>query len=232
MNKSLFRAVAGIILLFSAVSFPVSGLAADQPGQAHPLLSVGNPGPKAVDLTVTTARSEADASGKQAPPVIHLEAPAKAYVTAVYVASNGDVILVFPNKESPDNLLVSGKQYTLFGPDSRVQLKKSKVVKDAKIVFFVSSKPFLLDQLNMPPGEVFLTIPHSSVPEQKALLNKIEEMSKDEGFNRKVIDLESAMKPIIRLDVMGIDEKIKSRKPGTLAGSQGVQGEAEGSKKE
>jgi hypothetical protein len=217
--------VVGIIVLFCSVTCSLSGFAADRPVQEHPLLSVGNPGPKAVDLKVSTGKPEADASGKPAPTVIHLEAPAKAYVTAVHVSSSGDVILVFPNKESPDNLLVSGKQYTLFGPDSRVQLKKSKVVKDAKIVFFVSSKPFLLDPLNVAPGEVFLTIPHGSEADQKVLLNKMEEMSKDESFNRKVIDLESAMKPIIRLDVMGVDERIESRKPGTLAGSQGVKEE-------
>jgi hypothetical protein len=220
------------MLLFCCVTCPLSGFAADQAGQEHPLLSVGNPGPKAVDLKVSTAKPQPDASGKPAPSVIHLEAPAKAYVTAVYVSSNGDVIVVFPNKESPDNLLVSGKQYTLFGPDSRVQLKKSKVVKDAKMVFFVSSKPFLLDPLKVAPGDVFLTIPHSSESEQKVLLSKIEEMSKDESFNRKAIDLESAVKPVIRLDVMGVDEGITSRKPGTVTGTQGVKGENEGAKKE
>lgn len=212
-----------IIGIFSAwvPSFAVSATA-DPNQTSSKLLSVGKPGEKAIDLKVWTQKPKDKKADEGIPAVVRVKASEKGYLTSIYVSPSGDTIILLPNKDSEESVLLPDKEYTLFGPESRIKLKESDSGTNASIVFFVSSAPLSIDTLKPAPGDSFIRIPQSAVQEMNALIEKLEALSKDPKFNRKVLALANSGKKDSRLDLMGLPTDVKSAKPMGVTGVQGL----------
>ncbi len=182
------------------------------------LLAIGEPATDAIDLQVWTDQDEG--SLKPGEPVeVHLKSSRDAYVIAVYVSSTGNVILLFPNRDTQDNHVRAGKEYKLFGKDSAVQISVSETRPEARIAFYVSSKPFDLEHLQVGEDRGVTIIPGSSDQQISSFEKKISELSGREGFNRVLLSLKS--KRSLRL--MGLPEATTtSRKPEGVTGVQGA----------
>jgi hypothetical protein len=122
----------------------------------------------------------------------------------------------------PDSLVEPGKDYTLFGPESPVNLKETDTAKDAKLVFYLSSVPFTPEPLSIPSGELFLRIPRSAEKERGILIQKVEALAKTPGFNRKVVALKNGAQKSTALDLMGLPTDVKTAKPVGITGVQGL----------
>ena len=223
MNISLARVFIVCSLVVGLLAFcPVVGPAAAA-DDAHPVqkwLSIGQPGTKAIELTVWAESPEGKEIKAGDPVVIHLKSAKKGYVTALYVSPMGDTTVLFPNKANPNNLVESGKQYTLFKPDSGVKLALGDQTKDARIVFYASDKPLDLAPLKIAEGESWLSVPMTAKQDMDVLVKKIEALTKDEGFNKQVLALKSGGKKGVSL--MGLPVNVKSSKPEGIAGVQGA----------
>jgi len=219
------RIIACLIIIYMCTAVgPSSAVSAtgDPPQGGHKVLAVGQAGEKAIDLKVWTQKAKDDKSHEGIPAVVRVRASEKAYLTSIYISPQGDAIILLPNKDSEESVLMPDQEYTLFGPESRIKLKESDTGKNASIVFFVSSAPFMLDSLKSAPGDSFIRIPQSSVEEMKILTERLEALSKDPGFNRKVLVLAGGAKKDSRLDLMGLPTDVKSAKPMGVTGVQGL----------
>ncbi|MFC1835093.1 DUF4384 domain-containing protein [Thermodesulfobacteriota bacterium] len=211
--------VIGSIVLALILSPAGNGHAAEK---NRALLQVGNPGPKAVGLKVWTA----DSSGQAAAPgdtiPLHMKASAKAYVTALYVSTGGNVLVLFPNKENSDNLVQPGKDYTLFGKGSAIKLTVSPDKPEPKIVFYVSEKPLPLDGLEIPAGQACINISAKDTGKLGALKRELEKASKQPTFNRVIATLKTADKDGMNFRFMGLPEPVTSDKPSSITGVHGL----------
>lgn len=186
------------------------------------LASLGQIGPEAIDLKVWTEKPKSVKADSGTPAVIRVNVSKKAYLTVVYLSSNGDAIVLLPNRDTPDSLIQPGQDYTLFGPESPVRLKETDKAKDAKLVLYLSSVPFKQDPLSVPSGEPFLKIPQSAVQERGILIEKIDALAKAPGFNRKVVALKNGAQKNAPLDLMGLPTDVKTAKPVGVTGVQGL----------
>jgi hypothetical protein len=225
MTKGVFNivccsmAIVGLILLGAGL-----GTAADNKpaAAADQLLSVGKIGPNPIDLKIGIEKPPADKASAAVSPVVKLAVSRKAYVTAIYISSNGDATILLPNKETPDNLFLHGKEYTLFGAESKIKLTADEKQKKSKIVFYASPNPLKLDPLSVPEGQDFITIPNSSLKDIDFLCGKLETLSKEEGFNRKVLALKDESGKKDALGLMGLPMDVKSGRPQSVTGVQGI----------
>src|SRR5271157_2462150 len=186
-------------------------------------MSIGKKGPNEIGLKVWTQKKEGQAFSEGEPIILNFETSRKAYVMAVNVSPKGDIMVLFPNGESPENLILPGKTYTLFGPDSSIQVTANEKIKDAVIIFYAASKPFKLDPLKAPEGEPVIRIPHSDTDQLGVLSKKLEDLSDDEGFNSQVVVLKSAGSGGVSLKLMAP----RSVKPGGVTGGQGLKPQEE-----
>jgi len=223
MRSSLIKligpcALIAWILLGNLV--PVSGAPAETIVQK--LLNAGTVGPNAIQLSVRTNRPK-DATFREGEFIaFHVKTSQKAYITAIYISSVGDAIVLYPNSETPDSLMLPGKEYTLFGSDSRLKLKGSKKIKEGKIFFFAFSKPLDFYPLKIAEDRICLWVPHSSAKEQEILTKKIKELAQCEGFNREVVTVKGAGETGVSLRMMGLPDAVESEDPGTTTGAQGL----------
>jgi len=235
MKRYLYRLTGLSVIIVGLLLWnPCLGVGAtSESGHAgQKWLSIGKVGPKAIDLKIWADEPTAGKFKSGDPIVIHMKCAQKAYVTAVYISSRGDAVVLFPNRETPDNLVEAGKEYTLFGPASGIKLKFSRKTKRAKIVFYASVKPFKLDPLKIAKGEAFLAIPHSSTKELRILTKKIEDFAKDDTFTRKVLALKRAGKGKGSINLMGLPMRIRSSRPESIAGVQGLKKRIPGSERQ
>ncbi len=186
-------------------------------------MSAGKKGPNEIGLKVWTQKKEGETFSQGEPIILNFETSRKAYVMALNVSPKGDVMVLFPNGESPDNLILPGKTYTLFGPDSTIQVTASDKIKEAVIIFYASSKPFKLDPFKMSESQPVIRIPHTDTAQVAALAAKIENLAQDDGFNRQAVILKAAGKSGITLELMAP----RSVKPGGVTGGQGLKPEEE-----
>jgi len=225
--KASLRKVVGLalLLLVGVLWSPVVGSSdtGDTSDPRQVWMSVGEKGPNEIGLKVWTQKKQNEAFSEGEPIVLNFETSRKAYVMAVNVSPKGDVMVLFPNGESPDNLILPGKTYTLFGPDSNIQVIANEKIKEAVIIFYAASKPFNLDPLKAPAGQPVIRIAHSDVAQLGILAKKLEDLSHDEGFNRQVVVLKSTGDGGISLELMAP----KSVKPGGVTGGQGLKSEVE-----
>lgn len=213
---------AAVILAFMLSLAVVHPAVAKEGGEAKPpaLLTMGAVGKDSIGIRVWTDKPEGEPYLPDEPIVIHLKAEAKSYVTAVYVSSKGDAMILFPNKESADNELLPGKQYTLFGKDSNIQIRAGDKTKKARIVFYVSSSPVDLAPLVVAEGQACIVVRHDSAKEMEILTGKLKEMAKQKGFNRVVLGLKAGAEEE-GLKLMGLPVGIKTSKPESITGVQG-----------
>ncbi len=226
MKTSLWKIVGVLVILTGSLLWNLIPAYAGQGDTSDPRqvwMSLGTKGADEIGLKVWTQKKENEAFLEGEPIVLNFETSRKAYVMAVNVSPKGDVMVLFPNGESPDNLILPGKTYTLFGPDSSIQVTANEKIKEAVIIFYAASKPFKLDPLKAPEGQPVIRIAHSDAAQLGTLTKKLENISHDEGFNRQVVVLKSAGSGGISLELMAP----KSVKPGGVTGGQGVKPEAE-----
>ncbi len=224
MKSSTFKLFTGLISLSILLALgPIASPAAEKPaaGPADQLLTLGKIGPNAVDLKVRTENPRSKTFAKGEPVTVRLRPSAKVYLTAVYVSAGGDVMVLFPNKHVPDNLVQPDKEFTLFDSRSKVKLRAQPGGTPGKLVLFAGPKQIKLDAFKIPEGGSFITIPASAADDFSALMKLLEEMSKEQGFNRTEVSLATAVKPVANLKLLGLPPR-KSKKPGSAAGSQGV----------
>jgi len=214
-----------ILLMLGSLWDPVAPLAdaqtASDPRQFW--MSDVKKGPNEIGLRVWTQKNKDEKFTQGESIILNFETSRRAYVAAVNVSPKGDVMVLFPNGESPDNFILPGKTYTLFGQDSSIQVTANEKIKEAVIIFYAASKPFKLDPLKAPEGEPVIRIAHSDAAQLAMLTKKLEDLSQDEGFNRQVVVLKSAGNGGISLELMAP----KSVKPGGVTGGQGLKPEAE-----
>ena len=206
-------------ILFNSIAVVAASESNPDPRQVW--MSVGKKGPNEIGLKVWTQKKQGEAFSQGEPIILNFETSQKAYVMALNVSPKGDVMVLFPNGESPDNLILAGKTYTLFGPDSSIQVTASDKVKEAVIIFYASSKPFKLDPFKLSESQPVIRIPHTDTAQVAALTAKIENLAQDEGFNRQAVILKAAGRSGITLELMAP----KSVKPGGVTGGQGLKSE-------
>lgn len=226
MRTSLWKIVGVLVILTGGLLWNLIPAHAGQGDTSDPRqvwMSLGTKGADEIGLKVWTQKKENEAFSEGEPIVLNFETSQKAYVMAVNVSPKGDVMVLFPNGESPDNLILPGKTYTLFGPDSSIQVTANEKIKEAVIIFYAASKPFKLDPLKAPEGQPIIRIAHYDAAQLGTLTKKLENISHDEGFNRQVVFLKSAGSGGISLELMAP----KSVKPGGVTGGQGLKPEAE-----
>lgn len=219
-NRDLLHLLAMAALL---AFVPVLGIASDTDSEQapnHPL-SIGQAGPKAIDLQVWTEKAETDPVKSGIPEVVHVKSSGKAFLTAIYLSPNGDAIVLLPNRDMPDSSILPDKEYTLFGPESPARLKQTDIAKDAKIIFYLSLTPLRIDDLHIPPGEPFKRISGSAAKDMQALGNILEALAKDPTFNRKVLSLKGENKKGLRLELMDLPPDVTSTKPIGVTGAPG-----------
>jgi hypothetical protein len=223
MKESL--KIIPVLVVFAANillnSIPVFAASESSPDPRQIWMSVGKKGPNEIGLKVWTQKRQGEAFSQGEPIILNFETSQKAYVMALNVSPKGDVMVLFPNGESPDNLILPGKTYTLFGPDSSIQVTASDKVKEAVIIFYASSKPFKLDPFKLSESQPVIRIPHTDTAQVAALTAKIENLAQDEGFNRQAVILKAAGPSGITLELMAP----KSVKPGGVTGGQGLKSE-------
>ncbi len=208
----------GSILLNSIISLAASESTSD-PRQVW--MPVGKKGPNEIGLKVWTQKKEGEPFSQGEPIILNFETSRKAYVMALNVSPKGDVMVLFPNGESPDNLILPGKTYTLFRPDSALKVTASDKIKEAVIIFYASSKPFKLDPFKISESEPVIRIPHTDTERVAALAAKIENLAQDEGYNRQAIVLKASGDSAVSLQLMAP----RSVKPGGVTGGQGLKPE-------
>ncbi len=198
------------------------------------LQSIGQPGGDAVSLKVWTDKEPGQVFKQGDRAVVSFQADRAAYLTALAVSSDGNVHIIFPNKELPNNMIQQGKVYTLFGDDSSLRLETGKNFRNAGIIFFLSSKPFSLDSLKTPGDQPYLFIPASSTGKISELKDKLRDISRKPGFNRVVLPLTGGygqnLEPefsVLSARPKGVapkdlSEGVESSIPEALTGSAGV----------
>ncbi len=210
-----------VVLLSLAVAAQAAVKEGGKESASSALLTLGDVGKDSIGFKVWTDKPEGEPYLPDEPIVIHLTAKAKAYVTAVYVSSSGDAMILFPNKETSANEVLPDKQYTLFGKDSNIQIKAGDKTKAARIVFYVSPGPVDLAPLDVPKGMPCIVVRHDAVKEMKILTDKIKDMAKQKGFNRVVLGLKAGAEED-GLKLMGLPVGVKTSKPESITGVQGA----------
>jgi hypothetical protein len=219
MNTPLCRRIA---ILATVVGFafltlsPARGATTDLPEDVAALLNIGKAGPKAITLNVCTDKPEDYAFRKGEPLVLNLKTSEQAYLSAIYISSAGDAVILLPNSENPTGSITADKELKLFGSDSGIAVKIGDKMKGGQIVFYAASTPLKLEPLKAAQGQPFLQISHEDKKDLKLLGEKLEGLAKDEGFNRVVMRLN------IGLNLMGLPTAVKSEKPETITGVQGA----------
>ncbi|MGO9570576.1 MAG: DUF4384 domain-containing protein [Desulfomonilaceae bacterium] len=226
MNASLWKIIGVLALLTGSVLWVPIVVVAGPENTSDPRqvwMSVGQKGPNEIGLKVWTQKKHNEAFAEGEPIVLNFATSKKAYVMAVNVSPKGDVMVLFPNGESPDNLILPGTTYTLFGPDSSIQVTANEKIKEAVIIFYAASKPFKLDPLKAPEGQPVIRIAHSDAAQIGVLSKKLKDLSHNEGFTRQIVVLKSVGGGGISLELMAP----KSVKPGGVTGGQGLTPEKE-----
>src|SRR5208337_3743031 len=92
---------------------------------------------------------------------------------------------------------------------------------------FACSKPINLDPLKIPAGERAIGTSRSSIEQMRILREKIEDLSRDDGFNCEIFFVKPMGDSAVSLVSIGLPEKVKgmvppkSVKPGGVTGGQG-----------
>jgi hypothetical protein len=190
MTKGVISFLVVIAVVSVVINAEVTPAATDLTGKAplkNPLFWIGKVAPDAVKLKVWTDLPP----GKPVQPghrvVIHFKADQSCYLILANISSTGEITIVFPNKEKPDNFIQADREYSLFGEDSKLKLVFGKGVSEARLVFYVSSKPIDLAPLRIAEDKEVMTIPAEATNEQKIFREKIEGIAKEKGFNRQIL---------------------------------------------
>jgi hypothetical protein len=216
--------MGAVLALFGLTLLSVSpGLAGPENSAAvdYRLLEIGKIGPKAAKVEIWTNKPKTEGFEPGEPISVHAKAAVKVYLTAIYVSSQGDAYVLFPNRESTDGALEPGQERILFNDKSAVKLTVGEKVKTARIAFYVSSKPVDWAPLAIGEKKPCIIVPRSSEKDMTILTKKLETIAQDETFNRVIMALAAGSG--IRL--MGLPSGSSSGKTEGVAGVAGQSGQ-------
>lgn len=216
-----FIATVVVSVVLGATASFVLGDDKAGPDFVQALLSIGKIGPDAVKLKVWTNLSKGKPAKVGDHVVIHFKADRDCYLVVANVSDKGDVAIVLPNRERPDNSVKANKEYTLFGDDSKLKLVFGKPGLESKLVFYVSPRPIDLKPLKMGQDNGVILIPAKAGNELKIFREKIEEMATHKEFNRKLLSLKADPKRPIGLKLMGVPAGAASEAPAGVTGTRG-----------
>lgn len=214
----------GVFLALTAMNGPGAVSAAEQsPSIKNPFLSIGVINQDAIKFQVRTDGPADHALKAGDRVVVHFKAEKPCWLVVVNVASSGDLTVIFPNRDKPDNAIEAGKEYTLFGEDSKLRLVIGKKVQETNLVFYVSPEPISL--VKIPDSQAVMRIPASAADQQQAFKEGLEKIADKPGFNRQVLAIKSDANGAADLRLMGGPKggpwKDVSETPEPIAGTQG-----------
>ncbi|MFH0823822.1 MAG: hypothetical protein V2B18_13820 [Pseudomonadota bacterium] len=215
------RQVCAMVVLIA-----VLGIAADgdsSPTSDHPLL-VGQPGAGAAELNARLEKADTETTEEGIRAVVRVKSSAKGYLNAIYLAPDGDAVVLLPNAQMPLCLIQPNQEYTLFGPDSQLRFKRTDLAEGGKIVFYLTTDPITIGDLQISPGEVYKKIPFTADREIQALRKTLESLSRVPTFNRVVLPLHFKDKKRRRLELMSLPPDVTSTKPIGVTGAPGLKG--------
>lgn len=219
-TASRFLWVIGLTVAVSLTAIAATS-AAQSSAAGRSLLSIGTVGPDAIGFKVWTDPGSGAPLKTGDRVAIHFIADRDCYVLAANVSPKGDVAIIFPNREQPDNSVRANKEYTLFGTDSQFKLVFGEGISKAQLVFYVSPKPIELKPLETSKAQDLVVIPAQEKEKLDIFRSKIEELSKLSGFNRKTVSLTGGKKGKMGLRLMGAPGKPMSEGPGSVTGTRG-----------
>ncbi len=191
------------------------------------LVSLGKIRDKAIDLKVWIDRPASRAFRPGEAIVVHVKSAEKTYLTALYVSSIGDVVVLLPNRNQPKCLIQPNKEHVLFADDGGIRLIVTENTKRAQLVFYASPAPINLEPLKIQAGQAYLAIPHTSTKDLETLAAKIEHTAQNTGFNRIIVRLDEGESQDASLEVapkmMGLPLPVESSKPEGTSGVRGYQ---------
>ncbi len=226
----IVRLLLAVVVLTGS---PAIALGAEPAKALQELLSIGEPGPSAIALKTWIAKYSGDRFYDGEPITIHFQADQDARVMVLGVSSGSDILMIFPNTETPDNFLRARKLYTIFDDQSRLRLKAGKGVPGAKLVFYVCAAPFELPMPRRAPGEAWLSYQEGAGERIKGLRQMLEAASRQRGFNRVELTLDDAQGNPRAVDLkIRAPENGRARKqlpreggessPETISGTHGI----------
>lgn len=183
--------------------------------QSENLFNLGKIGPGPINLSVWTNKPAGQKFKTGDRVVIYFKANKDCYVTALNVSGQGDVVVLLPNKEHPDNFIKAGQEYSLFGHDSRVRLEMGKGLPEVKAVFYVTSQPISPEHLRIPEDRLVLQIPHTDKESLDSFVAGIEKAAAVGGFNRVTLAIKSEAPGGPKLKLMGPAPRGLPSKPGS-----------------
>jgi hypothetical protein len=163
---------------------PCAAWGSDPAYPAWELLSIGQPTPSAIGLRVWTSKETGESFKPGDRLIITVQADRNAYLTALCVSSQGNVIVLFPSKENPSGLIEKGKPYTLFGDDSDLRLTLGKKLDKPGLVFYLSPTQPSLDSLKTSKETGMVTLARDSAKEIQVLKGALQKVAGEDGFNR------------------------------------------------
>lgn len=227
MSRAILRllSVLAVLVGFSPlITVPVFAGAENKATGSDGFLSVGKIGPDAIKFDVWTVPPESTHLKPGDRLTVHFKAESPCYLIVANVSEKGDVAVVFPNKEMADNAVVPGKEYTLFGDDSKLKLVMGKKVAKTNLVFYVSPNPVTF--VKIPDKQYVLQVPADNKEALKTLREEIEKMAAVKGFNRKVLAIKTNRVGSANIKLMGgkfkgAPWKDQSDTPESVTGTQG-----------
>ncbi|MBI5250170.1 MAG: DUF4384 domain-containing protein, partial [Desulfomonile tiedjei] len=128
MSQRSGGAATLLIISWILCLIPVGCFGADPRAskQSDNLLGLGKMGTAPINLSVWTNKPVGQQFKTGERVIIHFKADRDCYVTVLNVSARGDVAVLLPSKERPDNLIKAGQEYSLFGDDSNVRLEMGK----------------------------------------------------------------------------------------------------------
>jgi Domain of unknown function (DUF4384) len=193
---------------------------------AHLLTTLGEIGPDAVKLKVWTNKPPDSVFKMGDRVIIHFVADRDCHLAVLNVSKAGNVAVLFPNRETPDNSIKGGVEHTLFGDDSSMKLVMSQGISEATTVFYVSAEPFSLDPLKISEGKAVVKL-SAEDKGLKILIGTLRQVSKKSGYNRVLLSIKGPKKAQ-GLRLMGpsprkaAPHKSDSEIPETVTGAQGL----------
>jgi hypothetical protein len=224
MRSFIRTFLIGVLLMVPVISGPGSVAAAEQSQSINnPFLSIGVINQDAIKFQVWTDQSSDHALKAGDRVVVHFKAEKPCFLVVVNVASSGDLTVIFPNRDKPDNAIQPGKEVTLFGEDSKLRLVIGKKVQETNLVFYVSPEP--VSFVKIPDDQAVMRIPASAADQQKGFKEALEQIAGKSGFNRQVLAIKSEADGAADLRLMGGPKggpwKDVSETPEPIAGTQG-----------
>jgi hypothetical protein len=221
MSTSMFKLLGACVVSIGTILCSCSAGHVDKTATlVQELKSIGKIGPQAIELNIWTGKRKGAAFSDGESIQFHLKASQEAYVAAVYVSRKGEVIVLFPNRESRDGAIPAKREHILFGPGSTINLKVSKKIREAHIFFYVFSKGIDFGPLKLADGKACIRIPQSSEKDLQVLVNSLKRMARDKGFNRTVVVVKTAGKADA-VQLMGLPRSVESEQPTPVTGAQG-----------